>query len=92
LKISNINQDGCWTINSDEEFWDSWREYLEGCDCHEFCLEKDHVIECGYTIKCKPSYDQDLYHQLGDYTTQLVKSPFMTHSSYPSQVIKAFMR
>ncbi|KAI9336596.1 hypothetical protein BD770DRAFT_332074, partial [Pilaira anomala] len=81
--------DGCWNINCDDDFWKSWKEYLEDCDCHDFCLEKLHIIECGYTIKCKPSYDEDLYQQLGHDTKRIIKSPFVTHNTCTTQIIQS---
>ncbi|KAI8376792.1 hypothetical protein BD560DRAFT_391506 [Blakeslea trispora] len=81
--------DECWTISSNEEFWESWKEYMEECQCHDFCLEHYHIIECGYTIKCKPNYNEDLYDQLGDNTRQTGKSPFKKHNSYSLKLLQS---
>ncbi|KAI9020267.1 hypothetical protein CLU79DRAFT_720034 [Phycomyces nitens] len=34
----NADQDGCWTINGDEEFWERWKEYFEACNYQDFLL------------------------------------------------------
>ncbi|KAG1441222.1 hypothetical protein G6F56_011580 [Rhizopus delemar] len=72
-----IDDDVCWAINNYDDFWSIWQEYFDKCECHKYCLEKYHIIGCGYTIKCKPSYDVDLYEQLSNNNNQVVKSPFM---------------
>lgn len=50
-------------------------------------LETYHIIECGYTIKCKASYDIGLYEHLGNNTDITIKSPFMTHNAYTAKII-----
>ncbi|KAI7906702.1 uncharacterized protein BX663DRAFT_497367 [Cokeromyces recurvatus] len=72
----------------DDNFWSSWQEYFDECECHKYCPEKYHIIECGYTIQCKPSYDIDLYEQLGNNKHQVVKSPFMDFGAYTTKFIQ----
>lgn len=83
------DDNGCWVINSDDDFWSSWQEYFGECECHKYCLEKHHIIECGYTIQFKPSHDVDLYEQLGNNKHQVVKPPFMNFGAYTAKFIQA---
>ncbi|KAI9485625.1 MAG: hypothetical protein EXX96DRAFT_533964 [Benjaminiella poitrasii] len=51
------DQDVCWTIDSNEDFWNNWEESRDNCSCHSYYLEQYHIIECGHTIECKSSYE-----------------------------------
>ncbi|KAI8973187.1 hypothetical protein BDF20DRAFT_837154 [Mycotypha africana] len=73
---------------NNDDFWSSWQEHFDKCECHKYCLEKYHIIECGYTIQCKPSYDVDLYEQLGNNKHQVVKSPFMDFGVYTTKFMQ----
>ncbi|KAI8085973.1 uncharacterized protein B0P05DRAFT_585477 [Gilbertella persicaria] len=50
--------------------------------------EKYHVIECGYSIKCKPSIPQQLYDHL-DTATVTINNPFKQHPEYSLAVLEA---
>lgn len=63
--------------------------YLDKYTCHEFCLEKYHVIQCGYSIKCQPHLAQELYDQLGS-DAHIVSSPFTTNGNYTINTLNAF--
>ncbi|KAI8077271.1 uncharacterized protein B0P05DRAFT_471261, partial [Gilbertella persicaria] len=77
-----------WQVESEEDLWDAWRQFLKCCCCHDFCPEKYHVIECGYSIKCKPSIPQQLYDHL-DTATVTINSPFKQHPEYSLAVLEA---
>lgn len=49
--------------------------------------EKYHVIEYGYSIKCKPSYDQDLYNHIGNKEEETVDSPFAKFNTYSANIL-----
>lgn len=84
-----VDDNNCWAIDNQDDFWSSWQQYFDECECHAYCLEKYHIIECGYTIQCKPSYDVDLYEQLGNNAHQIVKSPFARFADYSSKAVAA---
>ncbi|PHZ13654.1 uncharacterized protein RHIMIDRAFT_305694 [Rhizopus microsporus ATCC 52813] len=86
--ISN-HEDICWQINDQEDVWSAWKQYLESHSGHEYCLEKAHVIECGYSISCKPHYPEDLYQLFGDNKQQVIKSPFKKCSLFSSAMLQA---
>jgi hypothetical protein len=52
--------DSCWNINDQEDAWEAWDQYLDSNISHDFCLEKYHVIECGYSIKCNLRVPEEL--------------------------------
>lgn len=82
-------QESCWQINNESDFWDAWGQYMDICECHQFCLERYHVIQCGYSIKCQPHIPQELYDQLGT-DSQIITSPFKTNQQYTTHVLNAF--
>ncbi|KAI9351669.1 hypothetical protein BD770DRAFT_147365 [Pilaira anomala] len=86
-KVS-IDEDACWVIDSNDDFWSSWLERFDKCECHKYCLDKYHIIECGYTIQCRPSYGVDLYEQPGDNKHQVVKSSFMNFGAYTTKFLQ----
>ncbi|KAI8070642.1 uncharacterized protein B0P05DRAFT_550529 [Gilbertella persicaria] len=58
---------------------------MDKCNGHENCLEKNHVIQCGYSIKCSPLIPDELYKHLGldEYE---VETPFATCADYVQSV------
>lgn len=67
---------------------DAWRQYLSASsDKHEYCLEKYHIIECGYSIKCNPKIPEELYNQIGLSEECIVESPFISCFSYCSKIL-----
>ncbi|KAF7725434.1 hypothetical protein EC973_009608 [Apophysomyces ossiformis] len=61
-----------WAIDDEDDFWEA--------------LEKHHIIECGYSIECKPHIPPELYQHLC-----LTKTPaiqFQDVKSYVSNYIK----
>ncbi|PHZ12696.1 uncharacterized protein RHIMIDRAFT_283038 [Rhizopus microsporus ATCC 52813] len=70
-----------WQIEDEEDIWDAWRQFLQTCNCYGFCLEKYHIIECGYSIKCSPSWSDQLLDHLG-VDDHSVESAFKRCSKY----------
>ncbi|KAG1168488.1 hypothetical protein G6F70_009090 [Rhizopus microsporus] len=89
VEMINHLQESCWQINNESDFWDAWGQYMDICECHQFCLERYHVIQCGYSIKCQPHIPQELYDQLGT-DSQIITSPFKTNQQYTTHVLNAF--
>ncbi|KAI8140979.1 hypothetical protein BJV82DRAFT_184486 [Fennellomyces sp. T-0311] len=55
-----------WDLHTETEFWCDWMMLIESNQVlHNFDLQRYHVIECGYKIKCRPNIDEDLYNRLG---------------------------
>ncbi|CAO3699127.1 unnamed protein product [Rhizopus stolonifer] len=77
IKTNHTDNTATWEINNEEDLWDAWRQYMESCSCHEFCPEKYHVIECGYSIKCSSQTTEALYDHLGT-SVHKIKSPFQS--------------
>ncbi|KAI8375757.1 hypothetical protein EDC96DRAFT_306210 [Choanephora cucurbitarum] len=90
-KINHVEDANSWKIDDEEDLWDAWRQFMECCCCHDFCLEKYHVIECGYSIKCKPMVTQQLLNHLDiGYTT--IASPFKQYETYSFSVLEALKK
>lgn len=47
------------------------------------------MIECGYSISCKPHYPKDLYQLFGDNKQQVIKSPFKKRSLFSNAILQA---
>ncbi|RCH81236.1 hypothetical protein CU098_004429 [Rhizopus stolonifer] len=73
-------------IEEQEDVWEAVRQYLEASTTHDFCLEKYHIIKCGYLIKCDPSLPNELwaYFNNNDHT---IATPFQTYSQYTASVL-----
>lgn len=80
------NKSSTWNINKQEDVWEAVRQYLKASITHDFCLEKYHIIKCGYSIKCDPSIPDELwaYFKDEDYT---ISTPFQTYSRYTTSVL-----
>lgn len=76
---------GFCRIKNENDVWQSWKGHLESCKCHDFCLGKYHSIECGYSIKCKPSYDENLYNHLTFQMMILVQARLRTVTNWFGQ-------
>ncbi len=50
-------------------------------------LEKYHVLECGYSIKCKPYFPEVLYEVLEDNKSDVIVSPFKSYIVYLRRVL-----
>lgn len=48
--------------------------------------EKYHIIECGYSIQCKPNIPQQLYDHL-DVNAEVIKNPFKQLVKYSFTVL-----
>jgi hypothetical protein len=55
---------------------------------HSFCLEKCHIIVCGYSIKCDPSIPDELWNYF-KYDQHVVFTPFRSNGDYTSRVISS---
>lgn len=53
-----------WQVDNESDIWSAWRQYLDDCECHTHCLEKYHVIQCDYMIKCSPHLPGELYEHI----------------------------
>lgn len=52
---------------------------------HLYSLEKNHAIQCGYSIKCSQTIPDELYEHLG-LDVYEVESPFTACSEYVQSV------
>ncbi|KAG1457852.1 hypothetical protein G6F46_006691 [Rhizopus delemar] len=86
-KIDHLS-DGCWNINDQEDVWEAWGQYLDSNISHDFCLEKYHIIECGYSIKCNPRVPEELM-QFVNTDNHTITTPFKGCTEYTSVVISA---
>lgn len=53
-----------------------------------FCLEKYHIIECGYSIKCNPRVPEELM-QFVNTDNHTITTPFKGCIEYTNVVISA---
>ncbi|KAI8090109.1 uncharacterized protein B0P05DRAFT_629390 [Gilbertella persicaria] len=83
--IDHTDENRCWELKGEEDIWVAWRQYMDKCNCHENCLEKSHIIECNYSIKCNPSTPNELYELLG-LDLYKVESPFSACLNYVEEV------
>ncbi|OBZ85223.1 hypothetical protein A0J61_06719 [Choanephora cucurbitarum] len=91
-KTDHINDKSSdWKINKQEDVWEAVRQYLEASITHDFCLEKSHIIQCGYSIKCDPSIPDELwaYFKDDEYT---ISTPFQSCSRYTTSVLSAMKK
>ncbi|CEI86246.1 hypothetical protein RMCBS344292_00689 [Rhizopus microsporus] len=87
-KVDHTDESKSWEIENLEDLLDAWRQYLSASgDKHEYCLEKYHIIECGYSIKCNPKISEGLYNQIGLSGECTVESPFISCFSYCSKIL-----
>ncbi|CAO3695165.1 unnamed protein product [Rhizopus microsporus] len=87
-KVDHTDESKSWEIENLEDLLDAWRQYLSASgDKHEYCLEKYHIIECGYSIKCNPKISEELYNQIGLSGECTVESPFISCFSYCSKIL-----
>lgn len=88
-KIDHVDDDlSTWDIDNDEDIWDAIRQYLDSCACQEFCLERYHIIECGYSIKCDPNVPEELYFHVST-SDHSVTTPFRACNKYTSDILTA---
>jgi hypothetical protein len=59
----------------------------ESSDNHEYCLEKYHVIECGYSIKCNPKIPEELYSQISLPKEYVIESPLISCVKHSNKVL-----
>ncbi|KAI8370260.1 hypothetical protein BD560DRAFT_489820 [Blakeslea trispora] len=81
IKTNHIEEASAWKVDDEEDLWDAWRQYIESCTCHEFCPEKYHVIECGYSIRCNSQMKEMLQDHL-EVNSHKIKSPFQSCSEF----------
>ncbi|KAI7905315.1 uncharacterized protein BX663DRAFT_585785, partial [Cokeromyces recurvatus] len=87
-KVDHTDESKSWEIEKFKELLDAWRHYLSASsDKHEYCLEKHHIIECGYSIKCNPKIPEELYNQIGLSEEHTIESPFISCFSYCSKIL-----
>ncbi|KAG1454166.1 hypothetical protein G6F46_007552 [Rhizopus delemar] len=87
-KVDHTDESKSWEIENLEDLLDAWRHYLSASnDKYEYCLEKYHIIECGYSIKCNPKIPEELYNQIGLSEECIVESPFISCFSYCSKIL-----
>lgn len=87
-QVDHTDESKSWEIENLEDLLDAWRQYLSASgDKHEYCLEKYHIIECGYSIKCNPKISEELYNQIGLSGECTVESPFISCFSYCSKIL-----
>ncbi|KAG2204545.1 hypothetical protein INT47_012604 [Mucor saturninus] len=88
VKVNHTDGSKSWQINSLEDLLDAWRQYLSACSHkHEYCLEKYHIIQYGYSIKCNPDIPDELYSQFGLSDNCTIESPFIRCSTYSNKII-----
>lgn len=85
-KFNHVEDANSWQVENEEDLWDAWRQFMDCCSCHDFCPEKYHIIECGYSIQCKPNIPQQLYDHL-DVNAETIKNPFKQHVKYSFTVL-----
>ncbi|KAG1448005.1 hypothetical protein G6F46_011182 [Rhizopus delemar] len=85
-KFNHVEDANSWQVENEEDFWDVWRQFMDCCCCHDFCPEKYHIIECGYSIQCKPNVPQQLYDRL-NVNAAIIKNPFKQHAKYSFAVL-----
>ncbi|CAO3700082.1 unnamed protein product [Rhizopus stolonifer] len=86
-KVDHVNdKSSTWNINSQEDVWEAVRQYLKASITHDFCLEKYHIIKCGYSIKCDPSIPDELWAYFKD-ANYTISIPFQTYSQYTTSVL-----
>ncbi|CAO3667671.1 unnamed protein product [Rhizopus stolonifer] len=87
-KVDHTDESKSWEIENLEDLLDAWRQYLSASsDKHKYCIEKYHIIECGYSIKCNPKIPEELYNQIGLSEECTVESPFISCFSYCSKIL-----
>ncbi|EIE86408.1 hypothetical protein RO3G_11119 [Rhizopus delemar RA 99-880] len=88
MEVDHTDESKSWEIENLEDLLDAWRHYLSASnDKYEYCLEKYHIIECGYSIKCNPKIPEELYNQIGLSEECIVESPFISCFSYCSKIL-----
>lgn len=87
-KVDHIDESKPWEIENLEDLLDTWRQYLNASsNKHGYCLERYHIIECGYSIKCNPKIPEELYNQIGLPDKCTVESPFISCFKYCSKIL-----
>ncbi|CEI89494.1 hypothetical protein RMCBS344292_03849 [Rhizopus microsporus] len=86
-KVDHVNdKSSTWNIDNQEDVWEAVRQYLKKSIAHDFCLEKYHIIKCGYSIKCDPSIPDELWAYFKD-DNYTISTPFQTCSQYTTSVL-----
>ncbi|RCH83248.1 hypothetical protein CU098_007420, partial [Rhizopus stolonifer] len=86
--VVHTDESKSWEFENLEDLLDAWLQYLSASsDKHKYCLEKYHIIECGYSIKCNPKIPEELYNQIGLSEKCTVESPFISCFSYCSKIL-----
>ncbi|RCH99423.1 hypothetical protein CU097_015346 [Rhizopus azygosporus] len=87
-KVDHTDESTSWDIESLEDLLDAWHQYLnESSNKHEYCLEKHHVIECGYSIKRNPTIPEEVYNQVGLSKECTIENPLISCIKFSSKVL-----
>lgn len=86
-KVDHVNDESStWNIETQEDICETVRQYLKATITHDFCLEKYHIIKCGYSIKCDPSFPDILWTYFKN-ETYTISTPFQTYGQYTASVL-----